>query len=633
MFTPLQKKSNFNPLTKARSSLSFSMSALENIRNGNAGLNVEASKGFLKGAGQTAASMGAQNAGPVGQEMLKHAPDFAQNIQGLNEGLKPTNDAQQYGKGSEFVAEMALPADMGADALSGVTRKLIDRSKNVLKPAPDAKGALGQVLQARKPLQAKDMEAFKHINTEGVDTYDELGKRVNSSIGELSRHVDETLAKDPTPQKMGSLKTETVSEGGTKIERNHVQTALEHLKELYEKTADDEGYASVMDIIKQSKKTGLNKKEVNDVARLYNEEFGAKAFGKTGEPLTSVNAQMYENIRKGVKEVARRGVQGTDAEATDKTISSLYGVKKLIGDNAKAVQRLQQKIQERGLIEKVGYKIAKYADVLSGGSIRGFIGGILPRGAGYKVMNALDLQDNLGRNLEIIKKALASGSDDELIKAVKQLEPDPKVPGAAPSTETIKPALDEAYAKAPEAKNFIDNEADKIAQDVGGTVAKAPLKGRARAEEKILNEEQGNVGNLMDIARNTILVSRDAYDKTLEKLMAHPDLHKMRNVKKGDDPLGYTGGIAKIKTPNGHVAEIQFNTPEMIYAKEPADKVRAIIGDDKFNELLAKYGEGGKGHTFYEEWRTLKNEKTAEANTKADALAKESVMYYNRFHD
>jgi len=33
-------------------------------------------------------------------------------------------------------------------------------------------------------------------------------------------------------------------------------------------------------------------------------------------------------------------------------------------------------------------------------------------------------------------------------------------------------------------------------------------------------------------------------------------------------PLGYSGNIVNIKTSNGLTAEIQVNTPKMIYAKE-----------------------------------------------------------------
>ena len=86
---------------------------------------------------------------------------------------------------------------------------------------------------------------------------------------------------------------------------------------------------------------------------------------------------------------------------------------------------MAEKIQERGLLERVGYKAAKVADILTGGSLRGIMGGILPRGVGYKVMNALDLEGVLQRNLNIIQNALKVG-DKELIQLLKKQKLTPK---------------------------------------------------------------------------------------------------------------------------------------------------------------------------------------------------------------
>ena len=138
--------------------------------------------------------------------------------------------------------------------------------------------------------------------------------------------------------------------------------------------------------------------------------------------MTSVNAQMYENIRSGLKDVARQGMGGTEAATLDKTISSLYNTRALISKNVEAVNKLNQRIADRGPLEKIGNALAKYADILSGGSIRGLIGGLLPRGAGYKVLNALDLEERLQRNLQIINNALKSNSDAEIIKLIGELD-------------------------------------------------------------------------------------------------------------------------------------------------------------------------------------------------------------------
>lgn len=301
------------------------------------------------------------------------------------------------------------------------TIALYEQSKELVKPTPTPQKALGEVLQGKTKDLKAGVKALGAIDTEGVKTYAQLAKKLDDAIGEMSGQVDDYLAQDPTPIKLADLTTRSTSQAGVVVERNFVETALSHLRELYEKTADDVGMANVDDVIRKAQGEGLTRLEVNDISRLYNVEFGQKAFSKIGDPLTSVNAQMYENIRKGLKDVARKGMGGSEAAATDKIISSLYSTKNLVQKNVEAVNKLQQKIAERGLLEKAGNLVSKYADVLTGGSIRGLIGGILPRGAGYKVMNALDLEERLARNLDVIRKALDSGSDDAIIKAIKEI--------------------------------------------------------------------------------------------------------------------------------------------------------------------------------------------------------------------
>lgn len=348
--------------------------------------------------------------------------------QGAATGLQKTANAAQAG-----AQKVSQAASNALDAARPATKALYDRSSQLIKPQPTPQKALGEVLQSKKPVGPREMEALKQVDTTNVKSFADLESKVNESIGKLSGQVDDYLGQDRTPIPMNRLVTKTTSGSGKVIERNFVQTALDHLKELYAKTADDIGAADVDDLISKANTNGLTRLEVNDISRLYNGEFGSKAFSKMGDPLTSVNAQAYENIRSGLKGVARQGMGGAEAAATDKVISSLYNVKTLVTKNREAAQRLQQKIAERGLLEKVGHAVAKYGDIATGGSIRGFVGGLLPRGAGYKVMNALDLEQRLSNNLKIIKKALESGDDAALINAAKQLE------AATPATPALAP--------------------------------------------------------------------------------------------------------------------------------------------------------------------------------------------------
>ncbi len=91
-------------------------SPLQNIAKGNSQTNLEVGKGAIKQGLADFSSAGAQNAGPIGKAMLANAPAFAQDIQGLNQKTQPTNPAQVIGAGNTKAAELAIPADIGANA-------------------------------------------------------------------------------------------------------------------------------------------------------------------------------------------------------------------------------------------------------------------------------------------------------------------------------------------------------------------------------------------------------------------------------------------------------------------------------------------------------------------------------------
>jgi uncharacterized protein YunC (DUF1805 family) len=301
------------------------------------------------------------------------------------------------------------------------TQGIITRSKNIITPEPKPVEAVGEVLQGKTTDIKPAVRALDAVDIEGVKTFQQLKEKMDASIKTLSEQVDDELAKDTSVTPLDALITTSKTKGGSAVERNFVADALSHLSELYGKTADDLSLAEITELTAKAMKTGLTKQEINDISRIYGQEFGRKAFSKMGDPLTSVNAQMFENIRTGLKDVARSGIGGDAAKAADATISSLYNTRTLIEKNVEAVQKLQQRISERGLLEKAGHAISKYADILTGGSIRGLIGGLLPRGAGYKVLNALDLEERLQKNLEIIKKAIETKSDSEVIKLLEEL--------------------------------------------------------------------------------------------------------------------------------------------------------------------------------------------------------------------
>jgi filamentous hemagglutinin len=107
----------------------------------------------------------------------------------------------------------------------------------------------------------------------------------------------------------------------------------------------------------------------------------------------------------------------------------------------------------------------------------------------------------------------------------------PKAVGAnqtGAKTPTIPADIDakafaEVYSKAPAAKAEIDQLADAITKDIGGQVAKAPIKSEIRAIEKISSDYSGDVSQIKDLAKNAnrtfamlALINIERWGKPLE---------------------------------------------------------------------------------------------------------------------
>lgn len=294
------------------------------------------------------------------------------------------------------------------------TEKLATVAKESITPTVSKEKAIGEVLQGTTKDIKKATEGLNLIDTVGIKTYKELDNTIGNKISTLAKTVDNELMQDTTKTLLDNLSIIKKTKAGGSVNINYVENALKQLGELYNKVGDVVSETDIKDLINLAKTQGLTKLEINDIARNYGQEFGEKAFGKTGEALTSVNAQLYENTRKGIKEVARNGLSSDLAKQADQAMSSLYNTRSLVKKNVEAVNKLMNRIEERGLLEKIGHNVSKYADILTGGGLRGFIGGLLPRGAGYKTLNALDLESLLERNLKIIKQASNAKTNEEI---------------------------------------------------------------------------------------------------------------------------------------------------------------------------------------------------------------------------
>lgn len=168
----------------------------------------------------------------------------------------------------------------------------------------------------------------------------------------------------------------------------------------------------------------------------------------------------------------------------------------------------------------------------------------------------------------------------------------------AQAKEALRPLMERAAL----AKQQIDGIAADVALEQGGLVRTTVLKSIDRAAQKAVTDYDGRVDRLKDIARNTIVVPPDRIDATIAAVAATEGALVKRSSAE-NDPLGYSGAIVNIPC-NGMYAEIQVNSPDMIYAKDIAGQ--RVLGAGLSDAIAAATGaEPGLGHGFYERHRNL----------------------------
>ena len=221
-------------------------------------------------------------------------------------------------------------------------------------------------------------------------------------------------------------------------------------------------------------------------------------------------------------------------------------------------------------------------------------------------------------------KNTGPGKLESVDGSVKKTDAHGAETGEVSKEKSLEEEFEEVYALAPQAKEEADHLAEEIARKNGGVVAKAPIKSRERALEKIRADYDDDPTLIKDLARNTVVVPAEnisAVSQDLKNAGA-----KVKVIDPNSDPLGYSGVNSTIKTSNGLTAEVQVNSPEMIYAKEPEPIARSILGDSEYDKIKGESTvEGGQGHLYYEEWRSL-----PENDPKRSSIEIASQDYYKQ---
>lgn len=192
-----------------------------------------------------------------------------------------------------------------------------------------------------------------------------------------------------------------------------------------------------------------------------------------------------------------------------------------------------------------------------------------------------------------------------------------------------KADIDNAMQKAKESGHEIDKMGKDLASKYGGTVTPLNYKSADSMQRKVDNEYGGNIHELKDAVRNTVILDKNSISAATKDLAANPNTLRVKEQKAENDPLGYSGTIANVRMSNGMVGEVQLNTAHMIYAKQDPESAKKIIGEAKYNQIAKETGKpGGLGHKLYEKYRVLHPVKDA---AKREKIAAESRAYYKNF--
>ncbi len=429
-------------------------------------------------------------------------PNFAgQTPAQQKEALTPSNTTQKVGS---IVLQAALGLSPAAPDIARGVGDIVGASRDALETSAvnktlgaqqNAIDAAGKIVQGKTYQAEPAARTLSQINPKDVTTYDVLASKVGDLIKQNLKSVDTEFAKNPTPQSMDSL-TQTVGEGDTAVKVNYVSEALQQLKELYSSTKDPANEVKINILTKKANTTGLTPTEINQLSRTYGTEFGSKAFSKMGDPLTSVNAQAYENTRAGLKTTARSFLQDGAAKQLDSSVSDAIDTKQLLDKMNEKVNALSQRIKTRGFIESLSRRLGSAVDLATFGGPRAFIQKwLFPSNVGLKTLNSLDLENLLQKNLQKVQQ-LNMTPDETLpgkfLNYAQEIQPGLSIKNT--TSASFRAAIADNVGKALE--NFTHQSPSQGQVDISSTMRLYELKDINAKQELTQSELQEAVGLL-----------------------------------------------------------------------------------------------------------------------------------------
>lgn len=334
----------------------------------------------------------------------------------------------------------------GATGFIDKTKGVIDKVQNIGN-TPEARVAkykqqIDKTISKLSQGELSDIPTVKRslgdLDTKNIKTNQDFVDTANAKIKALADAVDTRLQEHGIIYKLSDFDKE-VKSGNTTIKTNPVTEALTQLQELYQKTKDPQNLARVTDFMEQAQKHTMSLQDVNNIAREYGSEFGKKAFDKKGDPLTSVNAQAYENTRSGIKDAVRSEMKDNTTQMLDQKMHDLLRTRDLFEKMTEKVNDVQQTMKTPGILDKLGEAGRTGAKIINSASLglaKGFFQEMLPKG--FKdTLNAMDIEKMLNSSLKTIDKLNAK--IEEASAAKPQPKPTLKVTAKA-VTKTLKSA-------------------------------------------------------------------------------------------------------------------------------------------------------------------------------------------------
>lgn len=350
----------------------------------------------------------------VGQKLarkIQENPETAQDIMDIVNTLT-LGGGKAIEKPITVGVEKAVAG--GKEALETGIKTL--KTKEAIKTASQVDDLVGKIVQGTEKDISRAKKALGDIDTTNIKSYKDLSGALNDKVSNLTSKLDDILSQNTTKIQLEDAKN-IIKVGEKSVEHNFVKDAISQLEEYFTKINDIKGRETITQLKNKFKTDGVTIKDINDLARLHGEKMNA--YNSSGELASGLTKQGAENTRAGLKSTARDLFGDNVFKEIDSEISNVIRTRDLVDNVSKKVTQLQQKINERGFGEKVGRLVFQVADKFTGGGLKGFVQSFVPRGEGLKIMNALDLERSLNKNLKLLDKAMNSKTESATIKALQ----------------------------------------------------------------------------------------------------------------------------------------------------------------------------------------------------------------------